>query len=126
MPLLFSFDSTTAIWKRDSKNGGELECIATVEGHANEVKAVSWHSNGGLLATCGRDKTVWVWEVDGEDFECLEILNGHTQDVKHVVWHPHNEWVRLDQFAVLACVLALTRSLPSVVTGRLLFVRQLY
>ena len=90
---VLSFDGTAAIWKKDTSTG-LFECTAIVEGHENEVKAIAWHSNGGLLATCGRDKTVWVWEVDGEDFECLEILHGHSQDVKHVEWHPHNEWVR--------------------------------
>ena len=92
--VIFSFDGTASIWKINPKPETlELDCIAIVEGHDNEVKAIAWHPNGSLLATCGRDKSVWVWEVDGEDFECLEILNGHEQDVKHVAWHPHNEWV---------------------------------
>jgi WD40 repeat protein len=34
-----SFDNTINIWKRKDNN---FECIASLEGHENEVKSVSW------------------------------------------------------------------------------------
>ncbi|KAJ2606595.1 Cytosolic iron-sulfur protein assembly protein [Coemansia sp. RSA 1722] len=84
-----SFDGTTAIWEKEDDT---YECVATLEGHENEAKCVAWSPSGQLLATCGRDKSVWIWESNGEgDFDCISVLMEHTQDVKMVLWHPIND-----------------------------------
>jgi len=119
-----SFDGTVSIWedfsdenggsgsdvrKNLAENGG-WECTAQIEGHQSEVKDVVWNKNGTLLATCGRDRSVWIWECflpgtiggdngannsgDGEgDFECIAVLHGHKGDVKCIRFAPsNNQW----------------------------------
>lgn len=90
MLALGSFDATMSIFSLEEPN---WEFLAQLEGHDNEIKRVAWSSDGNFLASCSRDKSVWIWEVDesGEDFECVAVLQEHTQDVKHVVWHPTEE-----------------------------------
>jgi WD40 repeat protein len=112
-----SFDGTVSVWTMMSttgpqNNAAKARCITSLEGHENEVKGVAFHPAGRILATCGRDRTIWLWKVlsptapdehvisrGGEgsndldyledlEFECLAILNEHTQDVKGVMWSP--------------------------------------
>jgi WD40 repeat protein len=97
-----SFDGTVSIWSGDTSR--KWTCTATLEGHENEVKAGGWgvflndqaEEEQVFLATCGRDKTVWIWamteSIDSstseEDFECLAVLQEHEQDIKCLAWHP--------------------------------------
>ncbi|KAG2053138.1 WD40 repeat-like protein [Suillus hirtellus] len=95
-----SFDSNVSVWERedvsDSEDSGETagdwECVTLLEGHETECKSVGYSSSGTLLASCSRDKTVWIWEVQPDaDFECMGVLMEHSQDVKCVAWHPSEE-----------------------------------
>lgn len=105
-----SFDATISVWGIDepseeyddevlianqaeilSSPDNEWNIMAVIEGHENEIKCVDWNFQGNLLASCSRDKTVWIWETDPEtleEFECVSVLNDHAHDVKHVTWHP--------------------------------------
>jgi len=61
------------------------------------VKSIAWSANANFVATCSRDKTIWVFEQDeeedGDDLEysCMGVLSGHEGDVKKVKWHPHRD-----------------------------------
>ncbi|KAF3930766.1 Coronin-1A [Dactylellina cionopaga] len=106
-----SFDSTTGIWHREERardpaNGDgtfaldseekeeeeEWRFAVVLDGHDSEVKSVAWSAGGSFLATCSRDKSVWIWEeMDGDNYETIAVLQEHSQDVKMVVWHPEEE-----------------------------------
>ncbi len=84
-----SFDASVLVWELED---GSMEPLASLEGHENEVKSIAWNAAGTLIATCARDKTVWLWDADAEaDFECVSVLPGHGGDVKSVVWHPQED-----------------------------------
>ncbi|GBE63059.1 WD G-beta repeat containing protein [Babesia ovata] len=125
-----SFDGTATIWSpenddtrgcsnadaetiddssstNDSSGLQTWSCLCVLEGHENEVKCAAFDCTSTYIATCGRDKTVWIHQrsyssadndaydiarlphgpMDGSlEFYCTAILTGHTQDVKCVCW----------------------------------------
>ena len=116
-----SFDSSVGVWRRDDEQRGAVPTIEdgeeqnftgfggdtgnldeeedeewrfalVLDGHESEVKTVAWSAGGNFLATCSRDKSVWIWEeVGDDDFETIAVLQEHSADVKYVCWHPEEE-----------------------------------
>lgn len=112
-----SFDASVGIWRRwdgdmDLRRENQFIGIVTnesenteeeddpeewrfaivLDGHESEVKSVGWSAGGNFLASCSRDKSIWVWEEIGDDdFETVAVMSEHDGDVKCVAWHPEEE-----------------------------------
>lgn len=80
----------------DSDHGGDgkdWEFTLVLEGHDSEIKSCAFSPSGAYLATCSRDKSVWIWEDigasdDDDEWETVAVLNEHEGDVKAVAWCP--------------------------------------
>ncbi|GIZ44469.1 hypothetical protein CKM354_000766600 [Cercospora kikuchii] len=76
--------------KEEDDEEWRLEVI--LDGHDSEIKSLAFCPTAPLLATCSRDKSVWVWEeLDDDNFETMAVLQDHEGDVKCVAWHPEEQ-----------------------------------
>lgn len=71
----------------------DWEFTLVLEGHDSEIKSCVFNPSGSYLATCSRDKSVWIWEdigasEDDDEWETIAVLNEHEGDVKAVAWCP--------------------------------------
>ncbi|UYM16869.1 WD40 repeat domain-containing protein [Endozoicomonas euniceicola] len=59
----------------------QQQCVATLEGHTEEVRSVTPLADG-RLASASADRTVKVWDLSKPDGkQCVATLKGHTLDV---------------------------------------------
>ncbi|KAK4549717.1 hypothetical protein LTR36_005018 [Oleoguttula mirabilis] len=112
-----SFDASAGIWRRweggagsaqaaevdftsglagggekDEDDDDEWRFAVILDGHDSEIKCVTFAPTAPLLATCSRDKSVWIWEeLEDDNFETVAVLNEHEGDVKCVAWHPSEQ-----------------------------------
>lgn len=104
-----SFDASAGIWRRDESRDDEPREVdftrqadqdgddewnfaVILDGHESEIKSLAFSATSPLLATCSRDKSVWIWEeLEDDNFETVAVLQEHEGDVKCVSWHPSEE-----------------------------------
>jgi WD40 repeat protein len=90
-----SLDRTVRLWEIDplppaSSPGEGREASVTkcrvLRGHTDHVFAAAFHPGGTRLATAGRDRAVWLWDlVRGEE---VARLQGHTSWVWSLAFSP--------------------------------------
>jgi WD40 repeat protein len=104
-----SFDSSAGIWRKEdgdrlehevgreigdeeNEDSEEYQFSCILDGHESEIKSLAWSPSGQYLATCSRDKSVWIWEeLEDDNFETVAVLQEHDGDVKCVAWHPEED-----------------------------------
>lgn len=71
----------------DITKPSDEECIHVLRGHIGIVFSVCELNN--LIVSCGRDKTIRVWDLDKSNCgssgkECIRVLEGHTYSVSAI------------------------------------------
>lgn len=101
--IIGSFDATSSLYYIknliDIKNI-EIKLLKIFKGQESEIKSVAFSPSSEFIATCSRDKSIWIWQAEIDDsskiitkdkdcleYDCMSILDTHTQDVKHVEFH---------------------------------------
>jgi len=62
-------------------------CIRTLADHDDEVWFLAFSNSGRYLATAGKDKYVYIYDVQN-DFKKVHILAEHQAGVCHIAWSP--------------------------------------
>ncbi len=76
-------DSTICNW--DVRKRRDEACVATLNGHEQEVCSLKWSPCGNQLASGGNDNNLCIWDAS---FRMLHKVNGHQAAVKGMAWCP--------------------------------------
>src|SRR5438876_913546 len=72
--------ATVRLWNLDSG------ACRVLHGHTDEVFAAAFHPDGTRLATAGRDRAIWLWDLTKD--EEVARLPGHTSYVWSLAFSP--------------------------------------
>jgi WD40 repeat protein/serine/threonine protein kinase len=61
------------------------ETVARFDGHKNQVTSATFSPDSRQLASCSKDRTVRLWQIDSG---ACRVLRGHTDEVFAAAFHP--------------------------------------
>jgi hypothetical protein len=79
----YSEDQTVRLWQIDTG------ACRVLRGHIDDVFAAAFHPDGTRLATAGRDRAVWLWDL--ATGQAVARLQGHTGYVWSLAFSPDGE-----------------------------------
>jgi len=72
---------------------------ASLEGHEDRVWQVCWSPSGNLLASCGGDKTIRIWQAGKPNWTCKATLeNAHQRTIRGLSWSPDGKFLAAASF----------------------------
>ena len=72
-------------------NSENWRTVARLAGHTADVVDLAWSPCQTMLASCGVDNTVRIWQTD--TWKAVQVLTGHTSIVRGVSWDPLSKFV---------------------------------
>lgn len=77
----------------------KLEVLQILTGHKGRVWGATWHPKSNVLATCGEDKTIRIWALEGNKWVTKTILSdSHTRTIRNVAWSPCGQYLASASF----------------------------
>jgi WD40 repeat protein/transcriptional regulator with XRE-family HTH domain len=69
----------------DAESG---QCLQTLAGHHSWIWAIVWSSNSKLLASCGHDQAMRLWQRGSTTYQRFKTFQGYNNAVFAVDWSP--------------------------------------
>jgi len=87
------FLGQTYLWEiifLKSSNICLVEIKHILKGHLSEIKSCGFSPIENLIATCGRDKSIWIWKNSfKKKIDCEFIFKENKSDIKCIKWNPY-------------------------------------
>ncbi len=75
-----------------------IKCINSLKGHKGSIWQLCYSPYGTLIASCGNDKTVKIWQNKFNQWELVQVLSNHSRTVRCVSFSKSGSYLACGSF----------------------------